>query len=98
MVMPDHVHAVIKLGEQQTLAKVLHSIKRHTAREINKHLSRRGTLWQKGYTDWGIRAESRLYDTIRYCYMNPVRAELVETASDYPYWRCKYKMEASDRV
>ena len=53
MVMPDHVHAVIKLGEQQTLAKVLHSIKRHTAREINKHLSRRGTLWQKGYTDWG---------------------------------------------
>ena len=55
MVMPDHVHAVLKLGEQQTLSKVLHSIKRYTAREINKHLSRSGALWQKGYTDWGIR-------------------------------------------
>ncbi len=96
MVMPDHVHAVFMLGEQQTLSKVLHSLKRYTAREINKHLSRRGALWQKGYTDWGIRAESRFNDTVRYCYTNPVRAGLVEKASDYPYWRCKYQMESSE--
>ena len=93
MVMPDHVHTVLKLGEQQTLSKVLHSIKRYTAREINKHLSRSGALWQKGYTDWGIRTEATFNDTIRYCYTNPVRVGLVETASDYSYWRCKYKME-----
>ena len=93
MVMPDHVHTVLKLGEQQTLSKVLHSLKRYTAREINKHLSRSGTLWQKGYTDWGIRTEARFNDTLRYCYTNPVRDGLVETATDYPYWRCKYKME-----
>ena len=93
MVMPDHVHAVIQLGEQQTLSKVLHSIKRYTAREINKHLSRSGALWQKGYTDWGIRTEATLNNTLLYCYRNPVKAGLVKTASDYPYWRCKYKME-----
>ena len=93
MVMPDHVHTVLRLGEQQTLSRVLHSIKRYTAREINKHLSRSGALWQKGYTDWGIRTEAAFNDTIRYCYTNPVRVGLVETASDYPYWRCKYKME-----
>ena len=57
MVMPDHVHTVIRLGEGQTLSKVLHSLKLFIARKINKHLSH-GTFWQKGYTDWGIR---RLY-------------------------------------
>ena len=47
MVMPDHVHTVIKLEEGQTLAKILHSLKRFTAREINKHLSQSGPFWQK---------------------------------------------------
>ena len=93
MVMPDHVHTVIKLAEEQTLQKVLHSIKRFTAREINKSLSREGTFWQKGYSDWGIRTEKALNNIIRYCYANPVRKGLVKSARDYPYWRCKFEME-----
>ena len=93
MIMPDHVHTVIKLGEEQTLSKILHSIKRFTAREINKHLSRNGPLWQKGYTDWGIRTETTLNNTITYCYANPIRKGLVKAASDYPYWRCKFDMD-----
>ncbi|MDD9974261.1 MAG: transposase [Candidatus Poribacteria bacterium] len=92
MVMPDHVHTVIKLGEEQTLSKVLHSMKRFTAREINKHLSGNGPLWQKGYTDCGIRTETTLNNTIRYCYVNPLRKGLVKAAGDYPYWRCKFDM------
>ena len=93
MVMPDHIHTVIKLGEEQTLSKVLHSLKLFTARHINKHLSRKGTLWQKGYTDWGIRSEATFNNTLRYCYTNPVKDGLVRKASDYPYWRCKFEME-----
>ena len=93
VVMPDHVHTVIKLVEGQTLQSVLHSMKRFTAREINKFLSRDGTLWQKGYSDWGIRTEKALNNTLRYCYMNPVKEGLAESAKDYRYWRCKYEME-----
>ncbi len=93
MVMPDHVHTVIKLDEGQTLPKVLHSMKLFSARKINKHLSRRGSLWQKGYTDWCIRNETTLNKTIRYCYMNPVRQGLVTSPRNYPYWRCKYDLE-----
>ena len=93
MIMPDHVHSIIKLEEGQTLSKVLHSLKRFTARGINKHLSRTGQLWQKGYTDWGIRTEATLYKTIRYCYENPVRKGLVKNPEDYPYWRCVYNVE-----
>ena len=93
MVMPDHVHMVIKLGEGQTLSKVLHSLKLFTARKINKHLSRYGPLWQKGYTDWGIRTETTLNRTIRYCYANPMRKGMVAASRDYPHWRCKFEME-----
>ena len=55
MVMSDHVHAVIRLGEEQTLEKVRHSIRGYTAREVNKRLATEGAFWQKGYTDSGIR-------------------------------------------
>ncbi len=93
MVMPDHVHTVIKLEEGQTLSKILHSLKLFTARKINKYLSRNGALWQKGYTDWGIRTETTLNRTIRCCYANPMRKGIVTSARDYPYWRCKFEME-----
>ncbi|RKU25371.1 hypothetical protein C6497_16045 [Candidatus Poribacteria bacterium] len=98
MVMPDHVHSIIKLGQGQTLSKVLHSFKSFTAREINKYLSRIGQLWQKGYTDWGIRTEATLYKTIRYCYENPVRKGLVKNPEDYPYWRCVYDVESEYNI
>ena len=73
--------------------KSLHSLKLFTARKINKHLSRNGALWQKGYTDWGIRTETVLNKTIRYCYTNPIRKGIVASSRDYPYWRCKFEME-----
>ena len=93
MVMSDHVHTVVKLEEGQTLSKILHSLKLFTARKINKYLSRNGVLWQKGYTDWGIRTETTLNKTIHYCYMNPVRKGIVTSARDYSYWRCKFEIE-----
>lgn len=35
MIMPDHIHAVIQLGCNQTLASVMHSLKSFTAKKIN---------------------------------------------------------------
>ena len=92
MIMPDHIHAVIELGKGQTLAKVLHSLKLFTARKINGHLLQQGTFWQQGYSDWAIRTEETLNNTIRYCYANPVKEGIVKSAQDYPYWRCKFDM------
>ena len=92
MIMPDHVHTIIELGAGQILAKVMHSLKLFTARKINERLSRDGTFWQHGYSDWAIRTEETLNNTIRYCYANPVKEGIVKSAQDYPYWRCKFDM------
>ena len=102
MVMPDHIHAVIQLGCNQTLAGVMHSLKSFTAKQINA-LRRRiagqdapptgnGSVWQAEYYR-GVRGEKSLNEMIRYCYENPVRNGLVKQARDYPYWWCKFKME-----
>ena len=93
MVMPDHVHAVIQLGHKQTLSNVMKSLQNFTAKQINALLGRRGSLWQENYYDHGIRRDESLNAIIRYCYENPVRRGLVREAKDYPYWRCKFKMD-----
>ena len=93
IVMPDHVHAVLQLGHNQTLSKVMHSLKSFTAKQINKQRGETGSVWQDGYHDHGIRGDESLNEIIRYCYENPVRRGLVERAKDYPYWWCKFKME-----
>lgn len=91
--MPDHIHAVIQLGRDQTLPKVMHSLKTFTARKINKQRDERSTVWQEGYYDHGIRKDESLNEMIRYCYENSVRQGLVKQAKDYPYWQYKYKIE-----
>ena len=93
MIMPDHIHAVIQLGQDQTLPKVMGSLKTFTARQINEQRSERSTVWREGYHDHGIRKDESLNDIIRYCYENPVRKDLVKQAKDYPYWQCKFKIE-----
>ena len=55
MVMPDHIHAVIQPGRDQTLPRVMHSLKTFTARQINKQRGERRTVWQERYYDHGIR-------------------------------------------
>jgi len=72
--MPDHIHAVIQLVCNQTLAGVRHSLKK----EINALRSETGSIWQEEYYDRGVRGEESLNEIIRYCYENPVRKRLVK--------------------
>ena len=95
MIMPDHLHAIIQLRIQYTLPDIMLTLKRFTARKINTLLKQKGALWQEGYHDSGIRGDIVLNEMIRYCYENPVRKGLVETAKDYPHWRCKFEMDDS---
>ena len=58
MIMPDHLHAIIQLRPQHTLPSIMHTLKRFTARRINKLLKQEGVFWQEGYHDSGIRGDA----------------------------------------
>ena len=93
MVMPDHIHAVIQLGCNQTLSGVMHSLKSFTAKQTNTLRNETGSVWQAEYYDRGVRGGESLNEIIQYCYENPVRRGLVKQARNYPYWWCKFKVE-----
>ncbi len=77
-VMPNHVHAVMKMFPGQRLASVLHSWKSFTAHEINKALGRHGAVWAREYFDHLVRDEAELERVVRYVLNNPVKAGLAD--------------------
>jgi REP element-mobilizing transposase RayT len=85
VIMPNHVHILIKLLEGQKLPSVMHSIKSYTAQESNRILNQRGQFWFKESFDRFIRDEKHFYSTISYIENNPVKARLCDHPSEWEF-------------
>ena len=72
-----------------SLASILHSIKRHSAREANTLLSRSGAFWQAESYDHYIRTDEEWERTIRYVCNNPVKAGLVNNWREWRWTWCR---------
>lgn len=84
VVMPNHVHAVLKpLGDHE-LEVILKNMKGYLARQTNQALNRSGTLWEEESYDRIIRDEEHLYRVIQYLGRNPIQAGLPR--SDWHRW------------
>ncbi|HJP97378.1 MAG TPA: transposase [Rhodanobacteraceae bacterium] len=86
VLMPDHVHWLIRLGGSQELGAVVNRLKSRSARVANKALRRGGPLWAPAFHDHALRADEDLRRSARYLIANPVRAGLVERIGDYAFW------------
>ena len=75
VIMPNHVHLLIKPYTDISLQSILHSIKRYSASEINKLLNRRGSLWRREYFDRIVRNEDELKSYLSYIQLNPVNLQ-----------------------
>jgi REP element-mobilizing transposase RayT len=82
VVMPNHVHAVVTMGEGLRLSTLMHHIKGASAREINLKLNRSGLFWEKDYFDRVVRSPDHFERCVKYIHWNPVKAGLVE----HPSW------------
>ena len=86
VLMPDHAHWLIQLGEEVTLDCLVNRLKSSSARCANKVLNRSGALWIPAYHDHALREEEDLQSVARYVVANPLRAGLVNKIGDYPFW------------
>lgn len=77
--MPDHVHVLLRLGEQP-LSAVVQRFKALASKAVG------GSIWASGFHDRRLRDESCLPRVARYIVLNPVRARLVARCGDYPWW------------
>ncbi len=84
--MPDHVHWLLELAERGSLSSIVQQCKSVSAHGINKHLNRRGKVWQAGFHDHALRTEESLIAAARYIVANPIRAGLCDRIEEYPHW------------
>ncbi len=80
VLMPDHLHWLMRLGTERTLSHAVGAIKSYSAHTIP------GLCWQPGFHDHAVRKEEDLRDLARYIVLNPVRAGLAAKIGDYPHW------------
>ncbi|MCC7292639.1 MAG: leucine--tRNA ligase [Phycisphaerales bacterium] len=86
-VMPDHVHVIVRPYAHGTLRKILDSIKRFSATQINKKRGRKGSLWQDEGIDHIVRDGLWFSKFLHYLVWNPVEAGLCGKVAEYPWTR-----------
>jgi putative transposase len=105
VVMPNHVHAVLRPmeielasgGETQfvPISKITQGLKGYVAREANRRLDRTGqTFWQDESYDHWARDEAELARIVRYTESDPVRCGLVAHPEDWR-WSSAWEREHS---
>ena len=85
VVMPDHVHLVIRPERGITLSRVMKGLKGVSARSINQHRGHTGTIWQDESWDRSIRDEREFLSVLQYLAENPVRAGLCREPEEYEW-------------
>ena len=86
VLMPDHWHGLLELGDGDSLSRRIQSLKANSARCVHRAGLVDARVWATGFHDRALRSEEGLEDMARYLVLNPVRAGLVARARDYPYW------------
>mgnify|MGYP003920799285 FL=1 len=78
--MPDHFHWLLDLSGKYSLSQTVGMLKSQTARAIGQ------SIWQRGFHDHALREQEDTLQIARYIVANPLRAQLVKSVKDYPYW------------
>ena len=90
VLMPDHIHLVVRLAGKSDLAKCMMTFKGFTGKRLAASMPPDTAVWQRGYFDHHFRSDEKFYEVLFYVYWNPVRAGLAEPfATDYPHWDCR---------
>ena len=76
VIMPNHVHFIIRPLHGYELTKILQTLKRISSFKINKILQKQGALWQGESYDRIIRDSQHLWRCLQYIGGNPGKAKL----------------------
>lgn len=86
VLMPDHFHGLLKLGQSESLSNVIGRFKGRAAREVNRCREQTSPVWQKSFHDHALRQDEDIRDVARYIIGNPIRAGIVDNVGGYSHW------------
>ena len=81
--MSNHYHLVVKPQIATELSRGMHWFQTTHVRRYHRHYGSSGHLWQGRYKSFVIDNDEQLLTVIRYVEANPVRANMVESASSW---------------
>lgn len=91
VVMPNHVHALMRPRTEHTLERILQSLKGFTAKRINDLLNTEGKVWMRESYDHIVRDFEQLVAYQNYIRANPEKAKL--RADEYTYREAVFRPE-----
>lgn len=74
VLMPDHLHMLIRLGEGTDLSRVINLFKGRTALAINRARHSQGHVWFRGFHEHLIRPDQPIPNFLQYLLRNPANA------------------------
>ncbi|MCP4568825.1 MAG: hypothetical protein GY841_14705 [FCB group bacterium] len=99
VLMPSHIHMLAYLHSISDLSRFVQAFKSISARRLKKTdlgeyrnlLIKKGQfrLWKPRFDDFIIRNEEQFLTKLEYIHNNPVKAGLVDVATDWPYSSAK---------
>ena len=104
VVMPDHVHAVIRFSETGQLSRFIQHWKRLSSHAIRKWYHEGNSayfqnsdvpdsIWTPKYYSFEIYSVAKLTEKLEYMHQNPVRAGLVEKCADWKWSSARWYLE-----
>lgn len=84
VVMPDHVHLLITLGDTTELSSAVRLFKGRLTPLLRKHEA----AWQPNFFDHLLRPEEELLPVFLYIFLNPYRKKLVSVDEAWPGYYC----------
>lgn len=85
VIMPDHVHILLSVGDDMTIEKAMQLIKGSFSYRVKKDFAFSGEVWQRGFADQRIYNRDSFAKHSEYIRQNPVKAGLVDSPAKFPF-------------
>ncbi len=85
VLMPDHWHGLIALGDDISVSSCVARLKGGSARGLRLLHPEIETVWAPGFHDRALRSEEGVAAVAGYIEANPLRTGLVADIGDYPF-------------
>lgn len=98
VIMPNHVHILMTVPGETSIEKAVQLIKGGFSYSAKKELGFTGEIWQKSFSDEGVRDRSSFISHRAYIEQNPIEAGLAKSSEEYPYCSACLKQRKRVRV
>ena len=95
VVMPEHVHFLVREPERELLSTAIRAMKQSVARRL---IAGREHFWQARYYDFNVWSHSKIKEKLRYMHRNPVKRGLVEKPEDWVWSSFRHYLTGEECV